>query len=273
MPTSAPRAALAAALLLIAPTAAPAQQVGDVPFVPTPEPVVEAMLDLADVGAGDFVLDLGSGDGRIVVAAARDRGARALGVDLDPRRIAEARDAARQAGVTDRVNFVQGDLFDQDLSRADVLTMYLLPEVNLRLRPVILERMRPGARVVSHDFDMGEWVPDRQVKVPGDGSNVYLWMVPARVEGVWRLDAGDGGGPWRLDIRQHFQRLEATARRGGETVDLADAGVQGEAVSFTWPDGRRFLGRLGDEAGTMAGVSQTATLDGSAGWRAVRSGS
>lgn len=273
MAPAALRPLLAAALMLTAPAVAAPQQVGDVPYVPTPEPVVDAMLDLAGVGAGDVVLDLGSGDGRIVVAAARDYGARAMGVDLNPKRVAEARENAREAGVADRVRFERGDLFDADLSRADVLTLYLLPEVNLRLRAAILDQMRPGARVVSHDFDMGEWGPDRTITVPGDGSTVHLWIVPARVEGAWRLDAGDGGPPWRVDISQDFQRLEATASRGGDTVELRDGVVRGEAVTFTWPDGRRFLGHLEDEAGAMAGVSQTATLDESSDWRAVRDGS
>lgn len=273
MLTTTRRTVCAAVVLVLAAGPSPAQPTGDVPYVPTPEPVVQSMLELAQVGPGDFVLDLGSGDGRIVIAAARDFGARGLGVDLNPVRIREARANARQAKVEDRVRFAQGDLFEMDLSRATVLTMYLLPEVNLRLRPKILEQLAPGSRVVSHDFDMGEWAPDREIKVPGEGSNVYLWVVPARVEGAWRLNAGDGGEPWRLDVRQEFQRLDATARRGGDTVDLRAASVRGNEIAFTWPDGRRFLGAVDGDSREMRGVAQAANLAEAPDWQAVRIGS
>lgn len=146
----------------------------DVPYEPTPPAVVEAMLDLAGVGPDDVVYDLGCGDGRIVVAAAR-RGARSVGVDLDPERIAEARENARSAGVADRVTLVQGDLFDADVRDASVVMLYLWPHVNLRLRPRLLEQLRPGARVVSHSHDMGDWRPTRTVKV--GGSTLHLWVI------------------------------------------------------------------------------------------------
>jgi SAM-dependent methyltransferase len=148
----------------------------DVVYVPTPEPVVEAMLDLARVGPGDVVYDLGCGDGRIVIAAAK-RGARqAIGVDIDPERIREARANARAAGVEDRVVFIEGDLFEQDLAGATVVTLYLLPELNLRLEPK-LRQLPAGTRIVSHAFDMGDWKP--QVKREVDGKTVYLWTVSA----------------------------------------------------------------------------------------------
>jgi tRNA G37 N-methylase Trm5 len=147
----------------------------DVPFVPTPEPVVEQMLELAAVGPRDVVYDLGSGDGRIVVAAAK-RGARAVGIDLDPDRVREARANARRAGVEGRVEFRQGDLFEVDLRPATVVTMYLLPDVNLELRPKLMRELKSGTRVVSHSFDMGDWKPTRTVEV--DGRKVYLWIVP-----------------------------------------------------------------------------------------------
>ncbi|HSV28277.1 MAG TPA: methyltransferase domain-containing protein, partial [Candidatus Omnitrophota bacterium] len=151
----------------------------EVPYVPTPDEVVQSMLTLAGVGPDDYVVDLGSGDGRIVVAAARDFGAQGIGVDKNPVRIREANANAAEANVTDRVRFVEGDLFDADISKATVVTMYLLPEVNLAMRPRILGELKPGTRVVSHDFDMGDWRPDKRMKVPDEGSDVYLWVVPA----------------------------------------------------------------------------------------------
>jgi len=150
----------------------------DVPFVPTPQPVVDKMLELANVQKGDFLIDLGSGDGRIPVTAAQRFKIKALGVDLNPQRIKEANERAEKAGVTDLVEFRQEDLFTTDLSQADVLTMYLLPSVNLKLRPKILKEMKPGARVVSHAFDMGDWAPEQKVQV--DGRTVMLWTVPKR---------------------------------------------------------------------------------------------
>ncbi len=170
-------AALAAGAMLPAraETGARASRDPDVVFVPTPEPVVEKMLDLAHVGPGDVVYDLGCGDGRIVVGAAKRGAKSATGVDIDPERVAESREAVRKAGVGDRARIVEGDLFEMDLSDATVVTLYLLPELNLRLRPKLLA-LRPGTRIVSHAFDMGDWKPDRVEHV--DGKTVYLWTVP-----------------------------------------------------------------------------------------------
>jgi len=156
-------------------TAAPASRL-DVPYEPTPPGVVRAMVDLAEVGPGDVVYDLGCGDGRILVEAAR-RGARAVGVDLDPRRIAEARENARAAGVLDRVELRVGDLFQTDVRPATVVMLFLWPQVNLRLRPRLLAELRPGARVVSHWHNMGDWLPDRKIEV--EGRPIYLWRIPA----------------------------------------------------------------------------------------------
>lgn len=153
----------------------PPARAPDVIYVPTPEPVVKAMLDLAKVKPGDVLYDLGCGDGRIVIAAAK-RGARATGVDIDPERLREARANAREAGVEDKVTFVEGDLFKVDFSDADVVTLYLLPDLNLRLRPKILA-LRPGTRIVSHSFDMGDWKPEVTEHV--DNRTVYAWTVPA----------------------------------------------------------------------------------------------
>lgn len=155
-----------------------AQQVDlDVPYVPTDQKVVDAMLDLAGISEGDIHYDLGCGDGRIVISAAK-RGAVATGIDLNPVRIKEANENARKAGLEDKVTFVEGNLFDFDFSKADVLTLYLLPSVNEKLRPVILNDLKPGTKVVSHAFDMGDWEPEKTIEV--NGSKLYLWTVPER---------------------------------------------------------------------------------------------
>ncbi len=148
----------------------------DVVYVPTPIPVVNEMLRLADVQSNDVVYDLGSGDGRIVITAARDRGARGIGIDIDPQRVQEANANAERAGVSDRVEFLQQDLFATDFSDATVVTLYLLPELNVKLRPKLLRELQPGTRIVSHAFDMGEWEPDQIVEV--EGKTVYYWTVP-----------------------------------------------------------------------------------------------
>ena len=166
---------MAAGAVLLASSAAHAQNL-DIHYVPTPQALVERMLELAKVQKDDFVIDLGSGDGRIPITAAVKYGVRALGVDLDPKRIAEARENAEKAGVTDRVKFEQQNLFETDIAQAQVLTLYLLQDINLRLRPRILQMMTPGSRVVSHAFDMGDWAPEERVTV--GSSTVYLWRVP-----------------------------------------------------------------------------------------------
>jgi SAM-dependent methyltransferase len=198
----------------------------DVPYVPTRYPVVVKMLELANVGPNDYVIDLGSGDGRILVAAARDRGARGFGVDIDPQRISEARTNAEAAGVQERVTFRRQDLFQTPINEATVLTMYLLPEVNMRLRPRILAELRPGTRVVSHAFHLGDWEPDVQEEV--DGATVYYWVVPARVVGQWAMN--DGG---TLDLEQHFQTFSGTLRNGGRNMAIENGRIEGEKIRFT----------------------------------------
>jgi ribosomal protein L11 methylase PrmA len=150
----------------------------DVPFVPTPERVVAKMLELAKVGPQDVVYDLGSGDGRIVIAAAKRYGARGVGIDIDPDRIKEARANARKAGVEQRVRFRQGDLFQAKIGDATVVTIYLLSGINRRLRPKLLSELKPGTRIVSHAFDMGDWKPEKELDV--DGRKVYFWTIPKR---------------------------------------------------------------------------------------------
>lgn len=156
------------------------EQVGDVPYVPTPPEVVEAMLKLAGVKPGDIVYDLGCGDGRIVIAAAQKFQARGVGVDINPERIREASENAKNAGVTDRVRFVEKDLFEVEIKEATVVTLYLLSDVNLRLRPKLLKDLRPGSRIVSHAFDMGDWQPEKQLEV--NGRRIFLWTVPQRAD-------------------------------------------------------------------------------------------
>jgi Methyltransferase domain len=159
-------------------TTQPQERPGDVPYVPTPQPVVDAMLQVAKVGKNDVLYDLGSGDGRIVVTAAQKYGTRGVGIDINPERIQEANANAQKAGVTDLVQFRQQDLFKTDLSEASVITLYLLPDVNLKLRPQLL-KLKPGTRIVSHAFDMGDWKPEQTLQV--DGKTIYYWVVPKEV--------------------------------------------------------------------------------------------
>lgn len=156
------------------------QREPDVPYVPTPQPVVDAMLKLANVKKGDVLYDLGSGDGRIPITAAKKYSVRAVGIDINPERIEEANQNAKKAGVTNRVQFRQQDLFQTNLGEATVVTLYLLPDINVKLRPQLFKQLKPGTRIVSHDFDMGEWKPDKvlQVKGPTREHTLYYWVVP-----------------------------------------------------------------------------------------------
>ncbi len=209
------------------------------------------MLDLARVGPGDHVIDLGTGDGRILLAAARDRGARGLGVDLDPVLIRDAQDAATRAGVADRVTFRTQDLFETPLAEASVVTMFLLPEINLRLRPRLLAELQPGARVVSHAFDMGDWRPDATTRA--GGARIYLWVVPARVTGAWTMVSDSRR--YRVHLEQAFQRLSGRVVSLRGTYPLHRGVVQGTTVRFTadLPEGvLAFEGRLQGD-GMIAG--------------------
>ncbi len=214
-----------------------------VPYVPTPQEVVERMLDMGKVGPHDYLIDLGSGDGRIVVTAAKQHGTRGFGVDLNPQRIKEANDNARKAGVADKVAFYQRDLFETDLTQATVITMYLLPQVNLMLRPRLLE-LKPGTRIVSHDFSMQDWQPDQHVemsapdKYGGSGgvSDIYLWTVPAKVGGAWRwqLPLRSGAVTYELEAQQRYQSLTGSVRVGGRAVPLESARVSGERIDLAF---------------------------------------
>jgi SAM-dependent methyltransferase len=204
--------------------AAQAQPTEEVPFITSPDNVTLEMLTIAGVGPRDHVIDLGSGDGRIVITAARRFGATGLGVEIVPDLVQRSLRNAREAGVASRVEFREQDLFQTDLSRATVVTMYLLPQVNLQLRPTLLG-LKPGTRIVSHDWDMGDWKPDRTSVVPvpdkkvglEKSSRIHLWVVPARVEGLWCAPALAGGGS--LDLRQKYQEVQAKLVRRGQVSE------------------------------------------------------
>lgn len=233
-----------AALLLIAVGVATAAQPGkgvyepqpyqdgkDVVWVPTEQALTDKMLALAKVTPRDYVIDLGSGDGRIVITAAR-QGARALGIEYNGDLVALSKQNAIRAGVTDRAQFVQADLFESDFSRATVITMFLLPDINLKLRPKILD-LKPGTRIVSNSFDMAEWKADQTISVkPEEGCNnsfcrAYLWIVPAKVEGTWSMSQG------RLLLVQRFQRIFGELQLGDKAVPVASGRLNGDQVSFT----------------------------------------
>jgi SAM-dependent methyltransferase len=231
----------------------------DAPYVASSAEVVDAMLGLAGLQPDDYVIDLGSGDGRILIAAARANGAHGLGVDIDPARIAEANANARAAGVTGLVSFRREDLFQTPLAQADIVTLYLTQEVNLRLRPRILSQMRPGTRVVSNEFSMGGWRWDQRRRI--GTANVYLWIVPARVAGNWTLTQNGRGVP--LVLEQLYQQVTGTA---GE-ARVEQGRLNGADI--------RFIANLGDGRkvfeGRVLGDTITPT-DPNAGWRAVRAG-
>jgi hypothetical protein len=233
----------------------------EVPYIQTPQAVVDKMLDLAEVGADDFLIDLGSGDGRIVITAAQTRGARGFGVELDPSLVDAANEAARKAGVAGRAQFYTRNLFDTEIGEASVLTLYLLPEVNLQLRPRLLAQLKPGTRVVSHDWDMGEWRPDAEAVLQGlakpvmpvHASTVYLWIVPARVAGSWTLqvEGADGGEAMEIEFTQRFQEISGIARRTRGRTLLQSAHLRGPEIRFAVIDETRrpseplhFFGRV-----------------------------
>lgn len=241
----------------------------ETPYVPTPQDVVERMLDMAKVKPGEYLIDLGSGDGRIVVTAAQ-RGARAFGVDLNPQRVKEAVANAAKAGVSDRATFAVRDLFDTDVSKADVVTTYLLPLVNLDVRPRLLEQMRPGARLVTHAFHMGDdWWPDATENMRG--RVLFVWTIPAKVAGRWQVNSEDGD--FVLDVDQSFQNFKAAAhmeRRTlpkvveAHTTQIRDGRLNGTEISFAIDMGvgpRVYRGRV--ENDTIVGIAPE-------GWKATR---
>lgn len=201
----------------------------DVPYVPTDEKIVNAMLDLGEVTGQDVLYDLGCGDGRIVVAAALERSTRGVGIDVDPMRITEANEYASHTGVEYLVNFIEGDLLEADFSEATVVTLYLLDLVNVQLRPRLLDELRPGTRIVSHAFDMGDWKPDQRESC---GSiNLYKWIVPAKVAGTWEWQA-TSGETYRVELKQKYQQVTGKAWIDGQEAQLKNALLRGDLLEL-----------------------------------------
>jgi len=227
----------------------------DVVWVPTPQATVNKMLDLAKLTPQDFLMDLGSGDGITVITAAK-RGARAMGVEYNPDMVALAQRRAAEAKVSDRATFVKADLFETDFSKAQVITMFLLPDINLRLRPKILE-LKPGTRIVSNTFTMAEWEADETGTAGGDCTTwctALLWIVPAKVEGTWGTSAGD------LTLKQEFQKLSGTLG----SAAISDAKMLGEEITFT-------VGKT-KYTGKVSGTAMSGTMSGGAtgAWKATK---
>jgi SAM-dependent methyltransferase len=243
----------------------PGQAGKDVIWLPTPEALVERMLSMAQVTPADVVYDLGSGDGRTVIAAAK-RGAEAVGVEFNPDLVALSESRARVQGVARKARFVQGDIFQVDFSRASVVTLYLLSTLNLRLRPTLL-KMRPGTRVVSHAFTMEDWPPDEVSRA--DYRSAYLWIVPAAVEGAWLVEL-QGGPSFEVELTQRFQRIEGSVGLGGVEAGLREPLLRGDAIRFG------FVNQLGvwrELSGNVAGDRMSGTFQaaGRTGrWTAVR---
>ncbi|HWO40589.1 MAG TPA: class I SAM-dependent methyltransferase [Candidatus Eisenbacteria bacterium] len=231
------------------------QEGKDVVWVPTPQALVEKMLDMAKVTPKDFVIDLGSGDGRTVIAAAK-RGARAHGIEYNPEMVELSRRAAAKEGVSERATFERADLFESDFSRATVITMFLLSSINLKLRPKILD-LRPGTRVVSNTFDMGDWKPDETGTVAGceHWCTAHLWIVPAKVNGTWRLPQGD------LTLKQNFQTISGTLKSGNMAAPVRGK-LNGDQIIFTAGEAE-YTGRV--NGNIMAG-----TLKSGGSWKATR---
>jgi precorrin-6B methylase 2 len=224
----------------------------DVIWVPTPQALVDKMMELAKVTANDVVYDLGSGDGRTVITAAK-RGATAMGIEYNPDMVELSKKNAAKEGVTNKATFVKADLFETDFSKATVITMFLLPDINLRLRPKILD-MKPGTRIVSNTFDMGDWTPD-EIANSVDGCTSYckanFWIVPAKVAGTWKLPQGE------LKLEQKYQMLTGTLKNGTTTSQISNGKMTGDQISFT-VNGTQYTGKV--NGNTMEGT-----------WRATKS--
>jgi precorrin-6B methylase 2 len=237
----------------------------DVVWVPTPDELVQKMLEMARTTSKDYVVDLGAGDGKIPIAAAKTFGARALGIEYDADMARLAQCYAEAAGVADRARIVQGDIFESDFSDATVVTMYLLPTLNLRLRPTLLA-MKPGTRIVAHAFDMDDWEADETATV--EGRNAFLWIVPARVGGTWALGDPASGNALRVRLSQTFQKVEGEVMtRAPRNPVLTDTWLRGDQLRFSYIDER---GRLQRVAATVAGTTMSGTITGPDGTRNFR---
>ena len=228
----------------------------DVIWVPTPEELVERMLRMAQTTPNDFVIDLGSGDGRIAIAAAKKFNARSMGIEYNPDMVEVSNRNAAKEGVAGKARFVKADIFESDFSQATVITMYLLPGLNLKLRPKLLD-MKPGTRIVSHQFNMDDWQPDEVTNI--DGRRAYFWLIPAKVAGTWRFQSGSDG----LDVtlEQKYQTLEGTVKLGTVNAGLRDARLAGDKISFAFVDQggvrRDFTGKV--SGNTMEGTMKLET--------------
>ncbi len=228
----------------------------DVIWVPTPEELVERMLRMAQTTPNDFVIDLGSGDGRIAIAAAKKFNARSMGIEYNPDMVEVSNRNASKEGVAGKARFIKADIFESDFSQATVITMYLLPGLNLKLRPKLLD-MKPGTRIVSHQFNMDDWQPDEVTNI--DGRRAYFWLIPAKVAGTWRFQSGSDG----LDVtlEQKYQMLEGTVKLGTVNAGLRDAKLTGDKISFAFVDQggmrRDFTGKV--SGNTMEGTMKLET--------------
>ena len=216
----------------------------DVIWIPTPEGLIDKMLTTAKVSSQDKVFDLGAGDGIIAITAARKYGAQSVGIEYNPDMAQFARRKVAEAGMTDKVKIITGDIFQEDFSSATVVTLYLMPHLNIKLRPILL-KMKPGTRVVSHAFNMGEWEPDERIS--DQYARAYFWVVPAQIEGAWVM-SGLEGGPMRLNLSQSFQQIGGTLNRGGQSFALLGARLSGDELKFQFvtPDKKvnTFSGRV-----------------------------
>ena len=257
-----PLLAAAALALSSSPYGAEKQPVNAGPYVPSPTSVVADMLTLAEVGPKDFVIDLGSGDGRIVLTAAKVFGARGFGVDINEKLVKEANESAKTQGIADRASFTIQDLFKTDISKATVLTMYLLPNTVNMLKDKLLSELNPGTRILSHDYPLSGWIPEKYVqmdledKVIVSGVTttlIYLYIVPAKTEGAWnaKLPPNLSKEPVRLTLKQNITRVSGTARIGGKDVPLEDARLRGERLTFKMA----LAGKVHDFTGNVKGGS------------------
>ena len=233
------------------------QQGKDVVWVPTPQELVNKMLDMAGVTANDYVIDLGSGDGRTVITAAKI-GARALGIEYNPDMVALSKENAKKEGVSGKAEFIQADLFETDFSKATVITMFLLPEINLKLRPKLLD-LKPGTRIVSNTFTMGEWEADKEVTTEENWNSWntgYLWIIPAKVEGKWKLGNGE------LNLTQEYQFIHGTFNSGDKYQAITDGRLSGDSISFTVGN-EKYTGIVGDNIikGTATNITEGSKWD------------
>ena len=275
------RCTLAATLSVSWVAASLAQELSKLPYVPTPQIVVDEMLKLANVTAKDFVIDLGSGDGRMIITAARNFKANGLGVDIDAKLVQLSNKQATADGVDERVKFIEQDMFATDISKATVVTLYVLPDFMEKLRPKLLAELKPGSRIVAHDYYMSDWYPDRQLsltvpeKVKANGTDkayLYLWVVPAVVAGRWRMEFDVGGNnqqPIGLIINQQFQILNASAENVLGPTKVENPILKGDEISFNLAVGAnryQFTGKVSD--GKMEGIAVSSPGSKPITWRA-----